>query len=707
MNYYQDTPQPEKLREDIITIENPLDLSVDDTKLIRNINNRLEAAEKFEKKINLRERQKRNENYLFGRQIEENDLKKYNARYMDNIIYEAEETIKPIALSRLPDLYVTDGANNANNDISKLLTDLINSEIRQRENRRALGVAFKNLPAGFIGAIKYRWNPELGDNGDYEFFPIHYSRLTLDPDAKSNDIREHNIIFELVPTTAQEIIMKFPDKKEEFLQSIGFKDTDLEDDNKLATPLYMREIWFKWYEKKGDGWSIVNGVMWKYKNVLLGKMKNPNWDWEGEDCVFKYDEKTKAKTEATADDMQRLALNPMMSGFTTEKVTKNYLQSPEFPYILIGYDQFGNMPYDETSRIEQVIWLQDNVNKRGKQITEMADRAKGKHIFFSGAINKEEIEENDMDDPDISIIVDGPVNSAHSFIPGEQPSAALFQDQDIQRNRIFQKMGTNSTTRGDKETDVATTAQILRESDFGRIDDIVEETINFAAERMAQAAFQLIKLRYTEEHFKTITGKDGSTTYAMIHSDMINPSMKIVVHASGVDKMMRKREAYEKAQMKLIDPLTFFEDTDSPNPKERAMRLMMFMSDPAGYTTKYLMDLETTGQQVAALNGQEPQPEQAQLPPGGNQEQQPQPEIGASGNQAQITPDSGGQDAINAIMQIEQGVMPQPPMQITPQYVSTIDQYLQSPQFQAQNQQIKQMVTQFAQHVVNMAGGTA
>jgi hypothetical protein len=670
-----------KEREQVIEIQNPLSLDIEDSKLAHYFDKRIKQSEEwFEKEKNLKSRQKKNFEYIVGKQLDEKKMKDYQARYIDNVIYEIESIIKPIALSRLPDLFVTQGVNG-DKDNAKRITDYINSDIKRRENRRTLAIAFKHLPIGFIGAIKYRWNPEKGRHGDYEFFPVHYSKLTLDHNAKSNDVQDMEFVAELTEMSVKELIMRFPKKKKELFERIGFEDEDETNENKLATKLDIHEIWFKWYEKVGDKYKQVSAVSWKYRSLIFDKIKNPNWDYEGKENLFTYDD-DKNKKDVKEDQIREAAMNPLlMAQIQTETVYSNYFEQPEFPYIFLGYDQFATMPYDETSRIEQNIIKQDNVNKRGKQITEMADRAKGKHVFStSSGIKKEDLEDMDIDNPDNDLLLDGALGDVHQFIPGELPSQTLYQDQELNRKRMFESAGTNSTTRGQVETDVATTAQIARESDFGRIDDLVEDTINYAAEKMARASLQMIKLYYTKGHLKYIMGKDGEETYKKIQQDMIEDGMEVIVHASGTDKIMRKREAYEKAKMKMIDPLSFFEDTDTPRPKERTERLVAWLTDPATYQTKYLMGLQTTDQMAQGLSN-------APLNQGNTAPQAP-------------VPIEGDQQAAMDIAMLQQGQEPQIPQSINTQYLNTIQRFLLSPEFSSLNPSIQQIAKQYALSLV-------
>ena len=144
---------------------------------------------------------------------------------------------------------------------------------------------------------------------------------------------------------------------------------------------------------------------------------------------------------------------------------------------------------------------------------------------------------------------------------------------------------------------------------------------------MAQWAMHFIKLFYTEEHLKRFAGKDGNLVFQKVTSDMVEEGMEVTVSASAVDKNKRQQQATAMAQMKLTDPLSFYEDMDMSNPKDRAEKVIMFNADPAGYMTKYLMNM-TVQDQANALNappaqeGQEVPPQGAPLPP--PQAQQPQ-----------------------------------------------------------------------------------
>lgn len=619
--------------ENLVEKADPLYLSIPDAKLVEIMDKRIEESKTFFKsQKRLTERQDTNREYVMGKQWDQkqsqSNSSKYAAPYMDNIIYESEATIKPLALGRLPDLTVkpgnnTDQAKQDADDLTKVFTD----EMKRREERQVLSLSFKHIPVYYIGAIKPVWNPEKGPLGDYEFTVIHPKLLIIDSTANTLDTTKHKILGNYYPLTVKEVLMRFPKKEEDLLKELGIDPKEAKKFEKsLASTIKITELHFTWYDKVDSKWERIDGVLWKFKKTLLGKMKDPNWDWEGEDRLFEYDISKMDKQNPTQDHLKDALLfqngnimpgmpqMPMLDGqqpqypqgIKTEKVYHNHFQSPRKPYILLGYDQWGEMVYDETSRIEQVIPMQDNVNMRGKQITDIANRVRGKDIFsLASGLKKKDIENLDMSDPNTDILVKGNPREVHEHIEGEQPKPALFQDQAINRERLFSIMGTHDSTRGIKQGKGKHQEQALIQQDFGRIQDLSEDTVNYAAEQMADWRLQFIKLRYTVDHFKSVFGKEGETIFFRVNRDMIHDNMSVIATASGVDKMMRKQEAYAKLKAKAIDPLTFFEDIDDPNPKQRAERLFFFMKNPDMWYEKFVKGA-SIADMAAKLGGLQP-----------------------------------------------------------------------------------------------------
>lgn len=661
---------PQRSEEGIVSIDDPIALDIPDDKLNKIIDKRIDESRNFFKqKYNLYERRLTNENFLFGRQIKEKEdkrgFKPYEARYLDNALYEIEASIKPLAMQKLPDLIVTPGnqSDQAKTDAQNI-SKIVDDDIKKRENRKVLGVAFKHLPVYFTGIVKARWNPELGKYGDYVFESKNPKYIDVDHTCPTNNSDDMEFIAETLPVTVQDTVMRFPSARGPLLEKLRTEGIVVGDDfseKDLASQINIREVWFKWYQRTdtkdvvsskneipqepGVRWEQIRGVIWKYKNVILKKIKNPNFDYEGDEQTFVYDDPADENSKRPASNQELMfgAITGIQPTNMTKELTyKNYFQMPRAPYFFMGYDQWGKIPYDETSRIEQNIRNQQNLDKRGKEIQEALDE-KGKHVYSKdGGLEAEDIENMDMNDPNQDILVEGDVNKVHNFIPPRTPSPQEFQDLKDTRDRMYGLAGA-SAVRGQIQSDVATTNQIAREADYTRADDLVEDTINAAAEWMAQWAMQFIKLRYTEPHMRKLLGDKGTFTFVQLKTNMIQDGMDVLIKASGTDKLKAQNNAMDMAKLQLIDPVTFYEDMGLSDPEGRANKLLAFLSGaPTGYATyilQYLSNqpqLSTQGLTNQLLGGQSVPsggnvpPEQAAQPgtppgPGGQVPQGPTP----------------------------------------------------------------------------------
>jgi hypothetical protein len=701
--YLDAPPEPEGL----VAIADPLSLDIPDKELVETVDYLIDQSRKFFKGKDLYARRKKNETYYLGRQIEqmekEGKYKQHEVRYNDNVIFEGEATLKPIALSRLPDLLVKPSKMIARSlEAARKLTELINSDMRKRENRIVLSRAYRHRPIYFTGVIKWRWSPEIND---YCFENVHPNNIDVDWSSPDNQTKNMRWVAHHYKLTAKEIVMRFPEAETEFLNKvkgeIGLEEDDKINEKGMASTYKISEVWFTWYKKDTTTgsvkWEKIEGVLWKYKDLMLKKMKNPNWDWEGERQLFSYNDKG-GKTPVDENTLRQAMLQgTSLNNVKEEKVFKNYFTHPEKPFIFIGYDQLGLQPFDETSRIEQVILLQDNINKRGKQISEMADTARGKHVFSTeGGLTADDVEQIDMTDPDQDVLVKGEINKVYRHIPGQQPTAPLFQEQDMSRAKVFAKMGAHATTRGERDAkETATGRQILREADYGKQDDEVTDTINYAAEQMARAALQMIKLRYSEQKLITLMGDDGKFVFDIITNDLVEDGMEVIATASGVDLLRRKEEAFEMARLNLIDPLSFFEDIDSTNPKLRAQRLINFTASPMLYLQTFV--LERTTADLANMVGSG-----GEVPPGGEVPQGAPPGgmSGAVPSQAVV---ASAQQAMNDIAMLSQGQIPPVPASVDPNYVLAINDFLNSGEFTSLTPELQQQVIAFAQQIAQLA----
>lgn len=643
------TPSRDGLRETF----DPLYLGAPRAELVRTVDRRINASKKFFDGIyQLSTRRKELSQYYFGRQNRSRRFKWYESQYMDNVIWEAMASLKSIAFSKLADVTVTpNGPGPEALRVAQTLTKALNTDIKRRDRRKALKQAFTDLPFNFTGIIRVRWDPQAGIDGEICFEALDPARVVVDHTALSNSAQKMEYIAVLNQVSVQELLMRFPKRKQELLlelyQNSKISSVDSQTTAELASRVDVWEVWFTWYTKKEGGWEKTEGVCWKYCNCLFDAMKNPYFDYEGEQRLVTYDPNEAVIREARLEEIQASILGTSQQPLQSMTSYRNYLNQPEKPFFFFGYEQGGKMPYDETSWAEQSLPIQKNLDHRGKQITEMIDRNRGKHIWSADAMKAEDAEEIDLSDPDQDLVLDGNPNDVHEFIQPDLPQSALFADYENSRQRIFQKAGVQSTA-GRVTEQTATGRQIDREADYTRADDLIEDTINASLEWMAMWELHMIKLYYTQEHLVRSVGPDGKVAFLSLQQSMVDKRQEVVISASVADKLKRERVSQFMANIKMTDPVTFYRDNELPDPEGRAEAFMAFNNPltQAFYIAKFIMNnnqgdilSETMKALQAQMEGQAqagepPQPGQG-TPPETNQPAQPEQ---PNPNQTQAVP---------------------------------------------------------------------
>ncbi|HEX9059109.1 MAG TPA: hypothetical protein VF941_02925 [Clostridia bacterium] len=622
------------------SLTDPLALDIDDLDLCRIIDDRIRASRHFyEEHYDLYEKRKKNEIYRFGRQIDEiekaDKYKSYETRTLDNVLYEIERTMKPLALSQLPDLIVSPGQDtDQSKTLAELMTKVVNSDLQQEQNRKVLAMAWSHRPVYRIGVIKCIWNPQaFGGLGDYEFIYVHPDAIDLDHTATESDADKMQFVSHKVEMKVSDVIMRFPKAKDKFIRELrkygvldkNGHDTDAGKWRAMATPVYIREVWFTDYEQaeKEDGrimWKRVEGVLWKYKDCILEKMKNPYFDYTGEKQVFTYDDPRieSSKRKITLDEMQDSLMTGQYPGnISEEQVYRNFFDAPKKPFFFMTYDQWGKQPLDETTHLEQNLANQDNLDFMQKQIQDTL-KNRGHWIWSKTAgLSSADIKKMDHNNPDEDYLVTGDPNAAYKYEKPDRPAAQEYQDIDRLKNTMYE-LASATSIRGEVQDEAVTNNQIGRESNYTVIDDMVEETINKAAQWIAGWAMHMIKTRYTQAHFRKILGAKGEWIFMQLHQDFVEDGQAVMIKASGSDKLRKQNNAMNMAKMKMIDPLSFFEDMDMDDPEGRTARLITSQADGPLYLSEFVETAPTAttqlAQKLAALTQQQ---QNQQSAPGG------------------------------------------------------------------------------------------
>jgi hypothetical protein len=583
-------------QEQIIDATSVLSLPIEDADLISVINEKVKNSQDAAKKIKLEERRKLNRAFWKGDQLDMASLDlRYQVPYIDNIIYDDLETRIALAAGRMPDIITTPSSEDTMSiKNAKDLGDFLGFRLTSSMIKRLIKDALRNYHLDFTSAIKVRWDKNKGENGDFVFEVVRANRIGFDDTATiphdGFTTENCDLIYEWIEEPLAVVLAKFPKAKEKLIAQLGGATSM--NSKRMATKLRYQEVWFRWYSPTGE---MLQGTAWKYMNLILDKQKNPYYDWGG-------------TTKIAADESGQ---------YQSSKVYQNYFDQPRMPYIVLTYQNLGESVIDDTTPVEQAIPLQKISNKRGAQITELADRVAPRYAFNGNVMTKEEARRVDPKDPSESIWLDaaGPdddIRKGMMVTQSAPPPPVLYQDQVGLRNRIDSKFSTHGTTRGETQANESgVSKQITREGDLTTADDMSDIVVERTVYEMACWALQMVKMFYDKPHMVRFTGKDGEVLNREIHQDLVEDGLIAEVKASSVDKQTRRADAMSLVQAKSIDPQTLFEDLDVDNPKERTRRVIAFQNGANDGYAAYMKEVSGDGEEGAGQGEQLMTAEQA------------------------------------------------------------------------------------------------
>ena len=547
-----ETNEPNELEETILSERRSLELKSKDVDLVRAIDFAISESKSLKEiadKIG-----KRNELYWEkGTDIEPDSIHPKKAKITDNRIFMSVETILPMVTSRTPEPSIIGGniSNYIREKLIKVLT--VAYEVKQKLQLK-LQAVIRHWFLYRIGVWKYRW-----DEG-FTTETVRPEKIGIDPRATS--LGNCEFMYELMEDKIGDLIEEYPKKKKEIIAKYG--------SDRMKSKIRYIEFW-----GGGGEWFVK-----KLGNIILDKGKNPNFDY-GSDVKGKEGEEE---------------YEPAKEG------TYNLFKKPQFPYLILNVFNLGKNLYDDTSLVELSISLQDAINKRKNQISDLTDEKKKMIIASSKAISKEEFQKFINKYGMVGIWLDNG-EIADIKVEGEQADASTFNDLSHSIGEIDNLMGTHSTTRGERgEQETATGRKLLQAGDYGRTETIVLR-IEQLMEDWYNAYLHMLKVYSLED----AEFDDGEKTITLSRDEI--PKGVVVMVKKGstlpVDKASRAELAVKLAQFNFIDPLTLFEELGYGKEEERTQKLYDWLAK-----TGKIQPEQPTGQPGAA--GGSPQGQQQQ-----------------------------------------------------------------------------------------------
>lgn len=493
----------------------------------------------------IEQKQKENENYWLGNHFTTSDSKR---PLVDNLIFEALETFLPIATRPKAEPLVEADNSEEGNKIAdktakmiKVVADNVSYNLKMKQVARYWALYM-------LGVIKVGWSMK---ENDISCVALRPQKMILDPQAHIEECEYTGYYLgEYVEDMASDLVLRFPKKKQFITDKVK---------GKMGTQLQY------------IFWSTDDYIFWSMDNEILGKSKNPNWNYE-----------TKSEPTQSIDEFGQPIEVPgeIIKG-------RNHFRSPKKPYVFLSVFNLGKQPHDDTNLIQQNLSLQDLVNKRLSQIDKNADNANGGLIVSGDAFTEEQAQKmgKSLRKGGAVWVPTGDVNTSVKRDTGTPLPSFVYESLVDYRNEIRNIFGTRgSSAQGTIAEDTLGGKQIIKGQDSDRIGGGVSTFLEQFSDHVYNWFVQLMYVYYDEPHEATVLGAENAKEHVtLINSDFGDLKLLVGVKEGSMipqDPMSKRNEAVELWSQKGIDPISFFERLDFPNPRESAKNLYLWNADP-------------------------------------------------------------------------------------------------------------------------------
>lgn len=498
-----------------------------------------ESKAHWDKKFDLDKKTKKNEEmYLGSEAIDNDDGELHN---LDNRIFSSIRTIVPYVTSRItePEIYPSSNSNAAKKfaeDFEKALY----IKAKEEKLRQKVKFALEDAIIRRRGYLKPRYDATTGNFCSIEYVPAE--SIIIDHKAKTYE--EPRYFRHVLDKTVDDLLVMFPDMKDKIMAAFALDQNSPKSEYEKSYE--VNEDWC--FVPSDEGLDLM--VTWSYKKICLGKMRDPNWRYDG----------------------------------------SNFLESHMMPLVFFNVLNDGRSYIDKTSFVEQATPLQENVNERSDQISSNAGLGSvGMPVVDTAAIADDQSQYISFD-KDTVLELEVPegkrINDVFDIWKAQPLGAEVYQDKIDSRNSIDNAFGTPNVFRGE-QSDNNTLGQdvLVRDQAFGRQQEIVD-AIDNAMDRLYQLMAQFLLVYGDEEVLFRFVGENSQFDYVLINTENLDVNTKISVKSGTsmpIDRAQRRMTADKAAERGMIDPLSFWEIMDEGNAEKYAKRLFDYQNAPDKY----------------------------------------------------------------------------------------------------------------------------
>jgi len=543
----------------------------------------------------IKQKQKDNVNYWIGRQYNEFQTAGTKRPLVDNLLFEALETFLPIATRANPEANVFADGTPEGDKLARTVQKALEYQAGRQNLRMKLKGTTRNWGLYLIGAVKIVWDSTENDMDTKVVLP---TSLIFDPNAEIGVDGKYygEFLGEKKKATARRLSKMFPNSASRIKEACQ---------GNMGTRLQYVE------------WCTRTDVFYMLGDEVLGKFKNPHWNYSGKTMVR--DPETNGETEVEVEG-------------------QNHFAQPEIPYLFLSIFNLGRQPHDETSLMTQNIPLQDTVNKRYQQIDSNVDSQNNGIVLSGKYFTKEQAAEaaTQLKRGNPLWVPEGDIRESYARDTAPALPSDVFQHLDDARNELRNIFGTSGSTPQGTESQKSVRGKILiNQLDSSRIGGGVTEYIEKVACSLYNWYIQMMYVYYTEEHAFAVVGAKAQELMSIKNTDFHTKLVVTVKDGSLIpkDPLTKRNEAMDLWSANAIAPIPLFTMLDYPNPYESAKELVTWQLIQKGVLPPTVMfpDLEQP-QQIGGV-GQNTSPAVSNAEDNRNVSSNPQDAAGITSKQ--------------------------------------------------------------------------
>lgn len=495
-----------------------LTLDMDDEELIQ-------IAKKWETSWDqatgsLKKLQEESEKYWLGDHFSNAEKNVGRAMNADNLIFEALETFLPMATSKNPEPVVNCEGGEEQDTYAKYIQETLSETAEDLRLDLKMKQVVRFWAIYMLGYVRVSWDSKTNWVDTQVRRP---QNLILDDKATINDMGEYTgkYIGEKMPISASDLSAMFPEKESEIRLKYG--------ENMGTETTYT--MW--WHDEY---------VFWTWEKIVLGKSKNPNWNYDTE------------TPEGTVTGI-------------------NHFKAPKKPYVFLSIFKLGKHPYDDTSLITQNLSTQDIINTRQKQIHKNVSKMNGGWMISGEktGLNKEQatVLLRELELGGGGYQQTGNAGEGVANIQAPPLPADVYNNLSDMREELRNKFGVRgSSPSGTVNEQTATGKTIVRQQDTDRVSSGITKYIEQFADSVCNHWVQLIYVYSKDKQIQ----KYGAQFRLKVS---VKPDSMI-----PDDPAAKAQQAVELATAGLLDPITMYEALNFPDPKAAAKRLFLWKNSP-------------------------------------------------------------------------------------------------------------------------------